>query len=962
MNDLKFSILVRGWGNLTEHFVGERARFQCFRWCVVVGIGCGVGSFFQGCRPSAAPRVEVVEEIPAKPEEIPVVSAVVPPPVKEVKEVDAQGEANRARVKSRMEAVRAVELARPAIHRGDFGGAAAVLSQWLEGHPEHGDRGIVERQMKREKKAGEVVPGLLARPALLIGAAIPVGKATWVVSGVADGRLMCRVQAQFGVIERPLEIASLGEAGLMALIVRADRVDRTALARGYLLAMGKSKEAREATVGSDDGAEKFRKEVDEYEQVVSEAFLLNQLDGLGSLIDRRDYAGAGARLAEIEKSDSGHEFLTVAYREKLGEWKLQVAEAERMEGKPQPRPVIATGGDTYPGVGAINLSAAVAAGDPERKQLLQAARWAGMNGNWERHLKQLKAVIVGAVENGGWQQRPMNLEKLIGVGTPNLVAEQARFILAVRPDALNRFSKLEKSGDFLEWLFARPAILGVFNDTIEAEDKAETVLAGWSAIWFDDEENREKLASLAMACALVFDRPMRISPEVFGSSKTTESGGASSGGAAAEVSALGRYRFYRDSAKRGGLKTNLSEMLPWELVWVVGAPVPESELIWAQKHLDYGRRDWGKAYAHIRYRMDRATQGVNPYKAYTLAEIEKEGGICGDQAYFAAISAQANGIPAMVISGEGDRGGHAWMGYELGRSEWKLDTGRYADNFAAGTTENPQTGKRMKEHELRQWTDPARRTKAYEKSTKLIGLAAILVEAGKGELARLAIDQALVAAPKNFEAWVMKLDQLVLAKAPSVDWLKENARMRTTFREYPDLVQAIDQREANYLGTNVSAEAARKVVHLQTGRMERKDGDRSDLILDSVFREVALAEKAGETEKVGRIFRDALREKGDEVVAFKRIAAGYYGWAKAHDQGPKTVRELMAYFDRTHPEPSTDVFALKAYRAVLGSLKGMAKEQGMESQEHQLERREEKLKATEEKQGKLQSRGAELGR
>ena len=62
MNDLKFSILVRGWGNLTEHFVGERARFLCFRWCVVVGIGCGVGSFFQGCRPSAAPRVEVVEE------------------------------------------------------------------------------------------------------------------------------------------------------------------------------------------------------------------------------------------------------------------------------------------------------------------------------------------------------------------------------------------------------------------------------------------------------------------------------------------------------------------------------------------------------------------------------------------------------------------------------------------------------------------------------------------------------------------------------------------------------------------------------------------------------------------------------------------------------------------------------------------------------------------------------------
>jgi hypothetical protein len=39
-------------------------------------------------------------------------------------------------------------------------------------------------------------------------------------------------------------------------------------------------------------------------------------------------------------------------------------------------------------------------------------------------------------------------------------------------------------------------------------------------------------------------------------------------------------------------------------MWVVDAPVPESELVWAQKNVNFSRRDWGKAYGHIRYRMD----------------------------------------------------------------------------------------------------------------------------------------------------------------------------------------------------------------------------------------------------------------------------------------------------------------------------------------------------------------------
>ena len=915
--------------------------------CAVLG-GAGYG-VYRATRPVPVAQVTATPG-PATP--APVVRETPAPPPAPATAPVVDPAAERARVQARIEAVRAIELTRPQMARRDFSGAAQALESWLAAHPGHAQRAVVERQVARMRTAEKAVPALLARPAALVGAQIPVGNAVWTVSGAAGGRLLCQVPAQFGTVERPVEISALSEAALVQLMQRADAAGQTLLAPGYLLGLGKNAEAAAALRGIAPEVEALRAEVAEAVAVARDGALLAELDGVESLLARQEPGSAQARLAECEKTYAGHEFLTIAYAAKIGAWRTQIARA------PAPAtPVVSApaAGDSYPGLPVFNLSTAVAVGDPDRQQLLRAAQWAAASGNWERHFTQLKTALATAAGTGPWQQRPQNLDRLIGLGTPALATEQARFIRAVGPAALSTFGKVDRSRDFLNWLLVRPAVLAAFNDTIAPQDQAADALAAWRTIWFDDEAGRETFANLAIACALVFDQPVRISANVYGFGPTTES----SGGPAKEVSALSRYRFYRDSAKKGALKVPLAEMTAWELVWVVDAPVPESELVWAQQHANFSRREWGKAYGHIRYRMDRATQGVNPYKAYTFAEIEKEGGICGDQAYFAAMTAKANGIPAMVIGGEGDRGGHAWIGFEVARGEWKLDVGRYGDNYAAGTTRDPQTGRTIKEHELRQLTEPARRTAGYAKSEKLLALATLLADAGQRDLATLATDTALALAPKNFAAWTTKLDRLAAAKVPTADWLRESARMRTVFREYSDLVQAIDKREADYLAANGSSAAARQAVHVQTGRMERKDGERSDLILDSVFREVEMAEQAGDAEKGGRILRDALREKGHEVVPFKKIAGRYYEWAKKHTKGPETVRELISFFDRKHDAPTTDTFAMGAYRGVLGMLIKMAQEQGLGPQQRQLERREEKLKELQEKQGKLQSRGAD---
>ena len=186
--------------------------------------------------------------------------------------------------------------------------------------------------------------------------------------------------------------------------------------------------------------------------------------------------------------------------------------------------------------------------------------------------------------------------------------------------------------------------------------------------------------ALALAVAVDFDEPVSIDPAVFG-----QTAGSASSPDATYVDPVERYRFYRDADTQNKLKVTLSDMQPYELAWVVDAPVPGSELVWAQDHADYGRGDWGQAYFSIQYRMDRATARTDIYDEYTLAEIKKKGGICMDQAYYASITAKANGIPAMAIDGEGDSGGHAWVQWEASRNGWSV-AGRYSEHFAAGTT------------------------------------------------------------------------------------------------------------------------------------------------------------------------------------------------------------------------------------------------------------------------------------
>ena len=88
----------------------------------------------------------------------------------------------------------------------------------------------------------------------------------------------------------------------------------------------------------------------------------------------------------------------------------------------------------------------------------------------------------------------------------------------------------------------------------------------------------------------------------------------------------------------------------------------------------------GEAYGMVKYDMEKAVKGTSKYDKYTFAEILKKGGICGDRAYFSANTARAAGIPACELSGDGPRGGHAWLAWMSDDGEWDT-TGRF-DGYA----------------------------------------------------------------------------------------------------------------------------------------------------------------------------------------------------------------------------------------------------------------------------------------
>jgi hypothetical protein len=143
------------------------------------------------------------------------------------------------------------------------------------------------------------------------------------------------------------------------------------------------------------------------------------------------------------------------------------------------------------------------------------------------------------------------------------------------------------------------------------------------------------------------------------------------------------FRYYTKSKVR--FRYDLRK-LPYELLrYLADTRLSLAERQWAVSRYA-SKRTPAKAYFDLDYDFDHYREG-KPKKIakldYTLPNLRKVGGVCIEQAYYAAEVCKALGIPATIVYGRGGGGTfHAWLAHIQvarggQRSEWDVSTGRY---------------------------------------------------------------------------------------------------------------------------------------------------------------------------------------------------------------------------------------------------------------------------------------------
>ena len=549
------------------------------------------------------------------------------------------------------------------------------------------------------------------------------------------------------------------------------------------------------------------------------------------------------------------------------------------------------------------------------------------DGKWEDHLVRLQKGLLPALaatsstdgierHNRLWESRAFALGMT-----------QALFIRRVGAENLRTAAQGgEGQPALLAELVGRADLLEKFALTLKPEDDASEALRVWARLASDDTPaQRGRYDNLQIACALVFDKPLRWS--------------RFDGGEACTADALERYRYYKNAAEAGRLVGDVRKALPGDLIWVVGATATEEEMTWALANPKLrSLSEWAPSYGMIRYRMDYVTQEktrlAKPTEG-TLKEIFELGGICMHQAHFAANTARAYGIPAAYVTGDGNRGGHAWFAYQRKDKEWSMNTGRYNDGYACGETTDPQTGRRIGEFEVQILGDPQRRAERFAKSQRLQLAAQIFGDGGDLESQHECLRLAVLAANRCLEAWraYAACLEALGPKVKTEEWKLFVLEMRRAFDEWPDMRELADDMEAKHLFPTMSQDeiflsCKRAYDRLMSEKKRRGDYDRTryDLIQKAVEREsaVLMADRTKNAEKLASMHRRALEENADHLPTFRALLEGYYQAVKGD---ARMEAAFLSEIERVYKRKlggtaGADVFRLQAVAGLLDLIQG----------------------------------------
>lgn len=379
-----------------------------------------------------------------------------------------------------------------------------------------------------------------------------------------------------------------------------------------------------------------------------------------------------------------------------------------------------------------------------------------------------------------------------------------------------------------EWVMDDADLTSEFICNLAPQDNVDRVLGILEDLHRAAPERFPVYNSLALAFALVWDDPpsWRVHNQL---------GQASVPQDASTVT--DRFLFYVACNEKNGLEWNLRKLPAEYLKYVVDSAVSLDELRWAQKHVRLTKATYAKVFFSIKYDTARLDAGQYnwPFPVYSLEAIQKKGGICVDQAYFAVMSGKANGIPTLYFHGPGRRGGHAWIGYLKSKDEWELDCGRYAyDKYATGYARDPQTGEVITDHELDYLSKAFRLSEAYRTAQYMADAARLMAESGDRQGALSAINDAINQESRDYNLWLVKEAWLVEDNRTAELKLFYPAMIQR-FAGTPDLKVETQQKLMAFQETQGNTNEVKKISN---AIIRRNANDRSDLSLAVIEKNV----------------------------------------------------------------------------------------------------------------------------
>jgi len=473
---------------------------------------------------------------------------------------------------------------------------------------------------------------------------------------------------------------------------------------------------------------------------------------------------------------------------------------------------------------SISESEALDAPTPHRLAALQAS---AQREGWASQSAALQTVAFRAYERErfraaeGWLS-VYRWSALIGQSEADFVTRWLEAVQTARVGHANMSQHYELkdrpcaaqlSTELQSWLLANQVFSSAFFALLSPVDFLPRVLEILNDLHRQDPIRFKTYANLALAIAVVYD----VAPPPFWPHSQV-SPAALPRLLPAPTDAFAWW-VRQDQQRRTFHR--LAQLGASELKFVVDTPANLAELEWAQKVSVHSLEQLARNYALVRYRQDRVTgeRPIWPGKTYQLADILAEGGICADQAYFAAQLGKARGVPTFLIHGAGDGGRHAWFGFLEANQQWQLDAGRYLEQrLVTGYAWDPQTWRELSDHQLQFLKQRFHGLPSFQQSRVHADFAAEYLVRGQAAAAAVAARQAVRFERRNQAGWevLFAAAQREGRDAKTVESLLREAAL--AFQLFPEIEALYVNRVAASLrgrGESSAAEAEVRRIALK---------------------------------------------------------------------------------------------------------------------------------------------------